>query len=551
MHTYLLIPFLICFVLQPGKTQSLSEATLTQNFVILNESNATTPARVRITDMEGTYHAPVGHTTDFPITFSQDQEALEKDVMLADDRRFAYVDGHFEVMMNSGEPYILEIIKGYLYQRVYDTIQINHAGEAIEIALSRAINPPLEGWYSGDVHVHHINPESALLEMKAEDLNVCNILISDFTKDHDLYKGVIEPISEPEHIIFLGQEYREDKLGHINLLNLTQHLIEPADVMRSHQYPLNIEVAEPVRKQGGHISWAHFAAWPGLEGPLGLILGKVDAVELLCTIDPFQPPIFASEVVPELPLNSGLKLWYRLLNCGLQVPITAGTDKMGNLVTVGANRVYAKVEGPLNYAEWTHALTAGRTFVTNSPIIHFTVDGKEAGTRLNLSEGDSVKITAKVWSLLPVHHLEIIANGELVNSVTLSSNENFAEIEFTFEPKESAWLAARAYRTQTDYLRQGVGMAERRNFSKTNTELNRYFGTLRPEVPFAHTSPIYLHLDEQPIYNKEDVDYFVKYLDNVLTWLIEKGSFPNDEAQEMVIEKFREGRQTFVGLHGK
>ena len=321
--------------------------------------------------------------------------------------------------------------------------------------------------------------------------------------------------------------------------------------MRSHQYPLNIEVADPVRKQGGHISWAHFAAWPGLEGPLGLILGKVDAVELLCTIDPFQPPIFASEVVPELPLNSGLKLWYRLLNCGLQVPITAGTDKMGNLVTVGANRVYAKVEGPLDYAEWTHALTAGRTFVTNSPIIQFTVNGEEAGTRLNLNNGDSVKITAKVWSQLPVHHLEIVANGELIKSVTLSSNEDFAELEFTFQPKESVWLAARAYRTQTDYLRQGVGMAERRNFSKANTELNRYFGTLRPEVPFAHTSPIYLQLDEQPIYSKEDVEYFVKYLDNVLTWLKEKGSFPTDEAEQMVIEKFTEGRQTFMGLHGK
>ena len=467
MYRYFLAFFIVSSVFYEAQTQPITKSTVSQKFDIVDERGRRTPARVRITDMEGTYHAPVGHTTDFPITFSQDQEAVEKDVMLADDRRFAYVDGHFEVMMNLGEPYILEIIKGYLYERVYDTIQINQEGEGIEIALSQAINPPLKGWYSGDVHVHHINPESALLEMKAEDLNVCNILISDFTKDHDLYKGVIEPISEPEHIIFLGQEYREDKLGHINLLNLTQHLIEPADVMRSHQYPLNIEVADPVRAQGGHISWAHFAAWPGLEGPLGLILGKVDAVELLCTIDPFQPPIFASEVVPELPLNSGLKLWYRLLNCGLQVPITAGTDKMGNLVTVGANRVYAKIEGPLDYAEWTHALTAGRTFVTNSPIIQFTVDGKEAGTRLNISKGDSVKINAKVWSQLPVHHLEIIANGELIKSVTIDQNQNFAETDFIYQPTESVWLAARTYRTQTDYLRQGVGMAERRNVSQS------------------------------------------------------------------------------------
>lgn len=385
--------------------------------------------------------------------------------------------------------------------------------------------------------------------MKAEDLNVCNILISDFTRDHHLFKGVIEPISDSEHIIFLGQEYREDKLGHINLLNLTKHLIEPASEIRRHQYPLNSEVSEPVRKQNGHISWAHFAAWPGLEGPLGLILDKVDAVELLCTIDPFQSPIFTSEVVPELPLNSGLKLWYRLLNCGLQVPITAGTDKMGNLVTVGANRVYAKVDGTLEYADWTHALTEGKTFITNNPILLFSVNGQDAGARLDLSRGDSVTISAKEWSQLPIHTLEIIANGELIKTQQVSKGQQFAEINFSYQPTESVWIAARAYRTQTDYLRKGVGMAERRNLSKENTELNQYFGTLRPEVPFAHSSPIYLQLDNQPIYRKEDVEYFVQYLHNVLSWLKINGSFPSENAKEMVLEKFMEGQKAFRSLH--
>ena len=176
MYKYFLIHLIICSVFYPEQTQPSTKSTVSQKFDIVDERGRLAAARVRITDMEGTYHAPVGHTTDFPITFSQDQEAVEKDVMLADDRRFAYVDGHFEVMMNFGEPYILEIIKGYLYERVYDTIQINQEGEGIEIRLSQAINPPLEGWYSGDVHLHHINPESALLEMKAEDLNMIAIM---------------------------------------------------------------------------------------------------------------------------------------------------------------------------------------------------------------------------------------------------------------------------------------------------------------------------------------------------------------------------------------
>ena len=121
--------------------------------------------------------------------------------------------------------------------------------------------------------------------------------------------------------------------------------------------------------QDGHVSWAHFAAWPGLEGPLGVIMKKVDAVELLCTIDPFHEPIFVSDVVPEVRMNSGLKLWYRLLNCGFKIPVTAGTDKMGNFVTVGANRTYAQIKGEFSYENWIDALNHGRTFVSNSPFL--------------------------------------------------------------------------------------------------------------------------------------------------------------------------------------
>jgi hypothetical protein len=125
-----------------------------------------------------------------------------------------------------------------------------------------------EKWYSGDCHVHYIDPPTALLEMKAEDLNVCNILTSDPTNDQDRFR------------------YREDQLGHLILLNLKK-LIEPVKPMRAYQYPLNIKACDETHALGGHVSWAHFAAWPGLEGPLAIVMKKVDAVELLSTIRSF------------------------------------------------------------------------------------------------------------------------------------------------------------------------------------------------------------------------------------------------------------------------
>ncbi len=550
MYTILLATLLSCVnarSVSPRAEACRGAALETLAVRIWDEHDQPTAARMRFTDMQGKYFAPEGHAADFPVTFSADQVAVEKDVMLADDRRFAYVEGAFEISL-PGEEIRVEVVKGYRYVMIDDTIRVRDFAGGLDIHLREAFELPDDRWYGGDVHVHHINPESALLEMKAEDLNVCNILISDFTRDHHLYRGSIEPISDDTHLIFLAQEYREDQLGHVNLLNLKEGLVQPAKEMRAHQYPLNLAASDFVRAQGGHISWAHFAAWPGLEGPLGVVLKKVDAVELLCTIDPFHEPIFVTDVVPEIRMNSGLKLWYRLLNCGLRIPATAGTDKMGNLVTVGANRVYARVDSTFDYDHWIDAINQGRSFVTNSPFLTLAVDDSDIGATLDAKAGETFEVTAQVWSQFPLDRLEIVANGQLVAEVQIPQGAREATLEFSYRPGESAWIAARAYRLTTRYTRQGLSLAQRRNLASPSTSLNQYFGTLRPEVAFAHTNPVYILLEDQPIRSADDANYFVQYLDNVVTWLQSHGSFPSQQAKMEVISAFERGKQSFAAL---
>lgn len=514
---------------------------------VLDETGNATPVRIRFTSMDGTYYSPENHSPDFPITKASDPIAEEADVVMDEDRRFAYVEGQFRIDLPIDSVRV-EVVKGYRYLFYEDTVAVSQLSNKWEIRLEKAFDLPDNDWYSGDVHVHFLNPKSAMLEMKAEDLNVCNVLISDFTIDHERFRGEIEPISEPEHLLYMGQEYREDRLGHINLLNLKERLIEPAVLQRQHQYPLNLQASEEARKQGGHISWAHFAAWPGLEGPLGIVLKKVDAVELLCTIDPFHEPIFVPDVVPEVQMNSGLKLWYRLLNCGLQIPATAGTDKMNNQVTVGANRVFAKVEGEFTYDNWIDALNQGRTFVSNTPFIRFRVNEAEIGTVLNNSPDKNYQLHAEVWSQLPIDRLEIIANGELIAETNIPKGARHASLSIPYRPDESVWLAARAYQFSRPDARRGLSLAQRRDAGGGPTLLNQYFGTLRPETTFAHTSPVYLLLDDQPIRSSPDAEYFIRYLDNAQTWLDQSGSFPSDTAKAEVLEAFETGKQAFEAL---
>lgn len=539
--------YMILILLTIVSCQNQQDLPFTASVKVFDEHNKLTAARVRFTDLQGNYIAPINQQVDFPVSSAGVPESKEQGAIMDGDRRFAYVDEQFEIALPTDSVRV-EVVKGFHYKIYDDTLVVSNIGETLNIQLKKWFEQPEDNWFTGDVHVHYIDPEMALLEMKAEDVNVCNLLISDFTVDHENFRGAIEPESDPEHIIYYGQEYREYNLGHVNLLNLKGKLIEPSKGDRGYQYPLNLSASDEVRKNNGHISWAHFAAWPGLEGPLALVLKKVDAVELLCTIDPFHEPIFASDVVPEIKMNSGLRLWYRLLNCGLNIPLSAGTDKMNNQVTVGANRVYAQVEDDFTYDNWIKAINQGKTFISNSPFISFKVDDQGPGSIIDASGKRSYKITAEVWSQFPIDRLEIVVNGELLAEKAIAAGESHAQLEVTYSTEKSAWVAARAYQFSRSYTNKGLSFSQRRDAGGGPTIFNQYFGTLRPETIFAHTSPVYLMVDALPVKSPEDANYFVRYLDNSIRWLEESGNFPSETAKGEVLDTFMEGREVFADL---
>ena len=507
---------------------------------ITDENGKPTAAKVRITDKDSIYYAPDGHLNDFKIIEGGG------DVLLDNNRRFAYVEGAFKISVPE-TTLRFEVVKGYAYRLVDSTIKISPGTDSIKIQLKKWFEFGKEKWYGGDVHTHYIDVASTLLEMKAEDLDVCNILTADVTNDQDKFRGMPDPVSDFAHIIYVNQEYREDRLGHMIFLNLKK-LIEPVKPMREYQYPLNLKGCDETHAQGGHVSWAHFAAWPGLEGPFGIVMKKVDAVELLSTIDPFEQPIFVSDVVPDMRMNSGLKLWYRLLNCGLKIPATAGTDKMNNRVTAGANRVYAQIEGRFNYQSWINAINKGQTFITNSPFIFCYVQSKGPGEKINISQKQTVAIVAEMRSQLPVDRLEIIANGEVIAEKIIEKGQQQAKLEIEYSPEKSVWIAARVHQFNQEDTRNGVNFTQRRDFGGGTTLLNGYYGTMRPETPFAHTNPIYVTVNNQPIHSRQDAEYFIKYLENAVSWLKQSGHFPSEKAKQEVLAAYKKGIEAYTML---
>jgi len=321
-------------------------------------------------------------------------------------------------------------------------------------------------------------------------------------------------------------------------------LIQPVKPMRKEHYPLHLSACDNAHGQGGYVTWAHFPSWPGVESPLDVAMEKLDGIELLCVLDPRETAVFMQQVVPEVQANHGLHLWYRYLNCGFRLTPSAGTDKMTTFVTVGSNRVYAKVDGEFTYDNWMRALRRGRTFVTNSPLLDFSVNGQSPGDRIEVSRKNPVlQLRAAAQSQLPYDRLEIVANGAVIADSSPSGIRHHATINLEYPVRESCWIAARVLEDSGTYRARQVNMQA--IHQDRGTLHGDYYGTRRPETVFAHTSPVYLILEGQPIRSQEDAEYYVRYLESAIAWLEKEGKFARPSDKKATLEAFRTGQRLY------
>jgi hypothetical protein len=495
-------------------------------------------ARLRLTDARGNDVVPAGHPSELA------PDAQQGDVRFQS-KRFAYVDGNFIVDPHA-LPLRYQVIKGYEFVIAEGTISAEELHDGgLTIQLARWSSLAKQGWYSGDIHIHHISPKTCRQEMDAEDLDVANILTSDFTFDQSEFEGRLNRFSTGRRLIYVNQEFRNDHLGHMCLLNLKK-LVEPVKTMQAYEYPLHLRACDETHAQGGYVSWAHFPSWPGVESPLDVAMEKLDGLEILSVLDPREFPVFMQKIVPELEANNGLRLWYRYLNCGFRLTATAGTDKMTNFVTVGANRVFARIQGEFTYQNWINALKDGRTFVTNSPVLGFTVNGRDPGATLRFdSKKDKIaQVRAVAESQLPYDRLEIVANGTVVAQSTPSGKRHKAEIHLEYPIQQSCWLAARVCEDLDGYRRKGVDF--KTVHVPVGTRLSDYYGTRRPETVFAHSSPVYCIRGQKPIRSWEDAEYYARYLDNAIRWLETEAKFARPSDQRASIQAFEQGRAVFT-----
>ena len=426
-----------------------------------------------------------------------------------DEQRFEY--GYFHsagrdtVTVPAGRV-IVEAWRGPEYRTVRHEVTVS-AGKTreVRIPLGRLSDLPSKGWWGGDMHVHmnyggayRNTPARLALQGRAEGLNVLeNLVVNKEQRIPDIayWRPDPDPVSTRDFVLAHGQEFHTGFWGHAGLVGLSDHYLLPdyagyPGTALASLFPTNAVVADLVHAQGGLLGYVHpFDFRPDLsrveggvpyELPIDVALGKVDYLEVMG----YSDHLITSEI------------WYRLLNCGFRVAAGAGTDAFPNFAALrgppGLARVYARTGTgeALNHRRWLGAIRAGRTFVTNAPVVEFTLGGREIGDEIRLERSQELRAHVRLRSPVPVDHLEIVGNGRVVATIPLSGDRMSVDTAIMVRPTGSGWYVVRAW---SDRPRLPV--------------LDLY--------PFASTSPIYVQIANAPVRSREDAEYFLRWIDRV------------------------------------
>jgi hypothetical protein len=459
-------------------------------------------------------------------------------------KRRCYVDGSF--VLNARPPRLLvDLRRGLETLPLQTEVDLSQPeNEALTFRLRRWIDMREQGYLSGDTHVHYLSQSDSHLQMRAEDLHVLNLLVSDFTRDREKFSGKLDPVSTQAHAVYVGQEARDWQNGHVILMNINR-IVEPFEPFggtfqgRDERNLLMARFLKEARRQGGVSTWAHFCNLPGAESPIDIALGLVDAIDLITYDDPTKLPSHwgpwknSGMSQAEFTVMRSLDLYYQYLNSGFRLSIAAGTDKMGNDIPVGSNRLYARFLDKSNYEGWLAGLKAGNGFITNGPMLTFEVDGHTSGEVVKFTGKRRVKARATARSVLPFGSLEIIANGATAATKNLPNRNRPApdglytlEVEGTFDLDRSSWIAARVADDQ-DYSRRILP---------------------RGLTVFAHTNPIYFLQDGAKVRELLSIRYLQKYLKGTIHWLNTGARFASSAEKEEALRLAEQARSLYAEL---
>lgn len=360
--------------------------------------------------------------------------------------------GNVDLALEPGA-YTFEVDRGPEYRVATGSFAIREAAtETLHVRLDRITNLSAQGWWSGDLHVHRA-PEDIALLMRSEDLHMAPVI----TWWNGRNTWAQHPVPAESRSTFDGNRFADILAGEDEREGgalLFFHLKKPLHLAGSQrEYPPPMRFVEQARKQAG--AWIDLEKPFWWDTPVWLAFGAVDSVEIannhmqrsgMYPGEAWGRPRDAGRLLP--PRGNGFytqEIYYQILNCGLRIPPSAGSASGVLPNPVGYNRVYVQAGRQLSFDGWWEALRAGRSFVTNGPLLLVQANDHSPGHVFQSSSGRPmhVDLTARLISRDPVASLEIVRDGQVVSTVPASrvaTNGSLVSLEFD----ASGWFLVRA-----------------------------------------------------------------------------------------------------------
>jgi hypothetical protein len=367
--------------------------------------------------------------------------------------------------------YDLVVTRGPEYRMHRSKVALKAGGpNELVVRLDRYEDMPAAGWYSGESHVH-------LMRDRTEDMDVWSFLAAE-----DLYVSHLVEMGNITATYFPQPSWgREGIFAHAGRF-LVSGQEDPRTVMRGHTLHWNTgvhahledsffqyhTVFEKTRATGAVTGYAHRGE--SFNGERGL-----------ATDVPFGLVEFI-EVLQSGRINTDI--WYSFLNLGFRVSPAGGADYPYIGPTLpGVERTYVKVSGPITPDRWLEGFRAGRVFVTNGPLLRFTVNGRESGSELRVARGTKLTVAASA-ALNPdvdaLDRLELVVLGDVAGTLEARGRDRVS-LERPIVADRSMWIAVRA--------------------------LGRHQETANNTV--AHSAPVYVVVDDEPTWKREELPALV------------------------------------------
>src|SRR6266700_2010434 len=486
--------------------------------VVDEETGQPVPCRVHFRSPDGIPYQPHGHHNRVNANMGTWHIDIGGDLRLGS-ISYAYIDGTCQGWLPRGEV-LVDVARGFEYEPLRTPVTIAPGQQELTLRLKRWCNMNAQRWFSGDTHVHFLSTHGSHTEASGEDLNVVNLLLSQwghlFTNTEE-FTGGPSVSRDGRTIVYAYQENRQHMLG------LKQPVMPwcsdgPSEAEMGGTLEVTMsDWADRCHAQGGTVILPHLPN-PNGEPAAMIATGRVDAVEFL-------------RHGAEQSGFSGMynhREYYRYLNGGYRLPLVGGTDKMSSDVAVGLYRTYVYIppDQDFTHETWCANLAAGRTFMSGGPIISLSVDGHAIGDTVRLS-GNGGTVEVEVWaeSIFPIHTLEIVQQGRVVAATEDRRGARQLELKVRIKVDGHTWLAARV---------SGPGY--------TNPILH-HDGWRRGVM--AHTSPVYVACGgDWWLFDQETAQYMLTLIDGSLSYMRELS--PRDQAGTVTHHHGEEDHEAYL-----